>query len=190
MTDAENWCKYAAEQLGMPLALVPIVILSAAVVYLAFTAIIKLFGVRALTATTTSDFVFVIMLGAVAGRGVMGLHPTVATALVALLTLFSLEMFSHRLRDTWVARRLTHTEPIVVFAHGEPVEEMCERTHTSEEDLATVMRSAGVAQFSEVQAIILEPTGGYSLIRAEEEINLGLFKNLKGVEYLNPDNNL
>lgn len=168
----------------MPLASVPIVILSAIVVYLAFVVIARIFGARSFTTTTTSDAVFVIMLGAVAGRGILGLEPTPATALVALVSLFSLELLFQGVRKTHLAHRLTHTAPVVVFAEGAPVEEACTRTRTDTDDLVSAMRSAGIVNFSEVQLIILEPSGGYSIIRSGQHVDPRLLERVKGAQDL------
>lgn len=187
MEPGQTWWDYAAIEMGIPLVQVPVIVLSAAAVYLAFTLIVRVFGARALTTSTTSDAVVVIMLGAVAGRGIMGLEPTVAAALVALLTLFTLEMLFHGVQYSKLMRHFTNASAVVVFANGEEIEEACRRTRTSTADLVSAMRGAGISEIDSVQAIILEPSGGYSVIKAGETMSSELLEGVDGAEYLVED---
>ena len=184
MSSLEAWLEYAITEMGMPLAQLPVVILSAVSVYFVFLLLVKLFGARTLTVTTTSDAVLVTMLGAVAGRGIIGLNPTIAAGIVGLATLFSLEMLFHGFRESRLVKNLAGSDPIVVFANGKPVREACRTTRTSKSDLVSAMRGAGVGEFSEVQMIVLEPTGGYSIIREGETISSELLEGVRGSHHL------
>lgn len=184
MSDSTGWWEYAIKATGMPLAEVPVIILSAIAVYFAFLILVRFSGARALTITSASDAALVTMLGAVGGRGILGLEPTVASGLLGLLTLFALEYLFHGIRETWLARALVVSDPIVVFANGKPVQKACERTRTTMSDLTSAMRSAGVAELADVQLVILEPQGGYSIIHAGTHIDPAILEGVVGAEHL------
>jgi uncharacterized membrane protein YcaP (DUF421 family) len=66
------------------------VVLSAVGIYLAFLLMVRLLGQRVLSRLSTFDAVVAVMLGAVAGRAVLGDTPTLAAGVLALGTLFAL----------------------------------------------------------------------------------------------------
>lgn len=161
-----GWSDYLLTALGIEWYRIPVVIASAVIIYLVFLLLVRIFGARILTVTSGFDALVFIMLGAVAGRVILGHPPTVAAGVIGLVTLMVMEAIFGAIERTWAARRLVSARPVLVFAHGRPIEQACRRTHTSASDLRAAMRRAGIAHPGEVQCIILEPHGEYSVIRA------------------------
>lgn len=184
MMPDEGWGPFIREQMGMPLPMIPVIIASAIVIYLTFLLVVRIFGRRVFSATSFSSTVGFVMLGALAGRSILGLTPTVAAGVLALVTLVALESLFHAIENSTPARYLMGGRPILVFLDGEPVAEACRRTHTSLIDLNSAMRSAGVVRPDEVRCIILEPHGHYSVIRVGSELNPDLFTYVDGAEML------
>lgn len=180
METTDSWWDYVIAQMGMDPRQIPIVIVSAVLIYIAFLVSLRVFGARVLTVTTATDAVIVIMLGSVSGRAILGLNPTVTTGLVTLFTLIALELMFHGVANVKGVRRLVGTDPVVVFANGEPLAEACERTHTSAADLNSAMRKAGVASASDIQLIILEPSGSYSVIPEGVDVAPELLADVRG----------
>lgn len=184
MNPPGGWGAYTATELGLEPYAILITVLSAVIVYFVFVVVIRVFGAQVLTVTTGTDAVVVIMLGAVAGRAILGTTPTVASGIAALLTLVLMEfLFRSVLRRRGV-RHFLKTKPVLVFVDGEPIADACERTRTSADDLNAAMRSAGVANPSEVQCIILEPRGSFSVIRTGTELQPNLFADVEGSQRL------
>ncbi len=198
MEDSGNWWNYIVQQMGMDLRQIPIVIVSAILIYFAFMLSLRVFGARVLSVTTATDAVVVVMLGSVSGRAILGLSPTVTSGLVALATLIALELALHGVRDIKGVRQLVGTDPVVVFANGKPLKGACERTHTSKADLHSAMRKAGIASAEDIQLIILEPNGTYSVIPAGVQVADELLLDVEGGDALlsekkrgrNPDDDL
>ncbi|QZY50603.1 DUF421 domain-containing protein [Leucobacter tenebrionis] len=69
-----------------------------------------------------------------------------------------------------------------MFAHGRSIEAACRRTHTSQADLHSSMRRAGIGHPSKVQCIILEPHGDYSVIRTGAPLDPELFAHIAGAD--------
>ncbi len=180
MTPPGGWGEYLAAQLGIEWYRVPVVILSAAIIYLAFLVLVRFFGPRVLTVTTVTDAVVVIMLGAVAGRVIIGHPPTVLAGIIGLATLVAMESLFRAFNHTGVIGQLFSSRPVLVFVHGRPIDSACKKTHTSIPDLNAAMRKAGVAHYSDVQCIILEPRGSYSVIREGVELSPDLFSAVEG----------
>lgn len=129
-----GWSDYLLTALGIEWYRIPVVIASAVIIYLAFLLLVRIFGARILTVTSGFDALVFIMLGAVAGRVIL----------------------------------------------GHPIEQACRRTHTSASDLRAAMRRAGIAHPGEVQCIILEPHGDYSVIRAGAPLAPEMFTGVVG----------
>ena len=79
MTPPQGWGPALADALGMELWRIPVVVLTALAVYLAFLLLLRVFGARLLTGLSAFDSVVIIMFGAVAGRVILGHPPTLAT---------------------------------------------------------------------------------------------------------------
>lgn len=177
-----GWGDYLLTELGIEWYRVPVVMASAVIVYLIFLILVRVFGARVLTVTSGFDALVFIMLGAVAGRAILGDPPTVAVGIIGLATLLGMEAIFGAIERTWASRRFISAHPVLVFAHGRPIERACRRTHTSAEDLNAVMRRAGIGHHREVQCIILEPHGDYSVIREGAELDPAIFSTVRGAE--------
>lgn len=175
-----GWGDYLLAELGIEWYRIPVVIASAVIIYLVFLALVRIFGARVLTVTSGFDALVFIMLGAVAGRVILGHPPTVAAGIIGLVTLMVMEAIFGAIERTWASRRIVSSRPVLVFAHGRPIERACRRTHTSASDLQAAMRRAGIAHPGEVQCIILEPHGDYSVIRAGAPLDPDLLRGVVG----------
>jgi uncharacterized membrane protein YcaP (DUF421 family) len=166
--------------MGMEWYRLPIVVVSAVIMYLVFLVLVRIFGARILTVTSGFDALVFIMLGAVAGRAILGDPPTVATGIVGLATLMIMEAIFGAIERTWASRKLLSGRPTLVFAHGAPLDEACRRTHTSQADLNAAIRGAGLASGADVLCIVLEPHGAYSVIKQGTTIDPALFAHVDG----------
>lgn len=174
------------EQLTIDPWRIPVVVLSAVGTYIGFLALVKIFGTRVLAKMTAFDAVVLVMFGAVAGRVTIGHPPTLAAGLIGLSTLMLLEAIFGQIRRF---SRFQHTldgRSHVVMAHGEIITEQLRKTRLSYSDVRLAVRRAGLASLSQVQCMILEPTGDLSVIREGVPMDPELLKNVAGVEYIYP----
>jgi uncharacterized membrane protein YcaP (DUF421 family) len=85
------------------------------------------------------------MLGAVAGRVIIGEPPTLTAGILGLVTLLSCEAAFGVVRKNISFRQAVNAQPTVVLAHGEAQQDLMRKTHISEEDLMSCcLRRAGV----------------------------------------------
>lgn len=182
MDHSQGWGSFIWEKVGIPWPMIPIIIASAALMYLALMLIIRVFGTRFLSSTSFSSTIGIVMLGSLAGRSILGATPTLTAGILALITLVAMESVFHTIEHSAAARFVPSTRPVLVFLDGEALEEPCRRTHTCQVDLNSAMRGAGVSSPQDVRCIILEPNGHYSVIRTGLELNPNLFTYVDGVE--------
>lgn len=172
------------EQITIELWRIPVVMLSAIGIYVAFLLLIKIFGTRVMSRMTAFDAVVVVMFGAVAGRVILGHPPTLAAGVIGLATLMILEAIFGAVRRFAGIRRTFDARPQVVFAQGQMIERQLKKTHLSRSDIRLAIRRAGIQQMADVQGIILEPTGDLSVYRMGQPIDPELLKGVVGKHFL------
>ena len=168
-------------QLGLEWHRIPIVILASIGIYLAFMLLVKVFGSRVLTSMTASDAVIIIMFGAVAGRVIVGVPPSLAAGVLGLATLMGLEAAFGVLRNAVGWSRFIDRKPILIMHHGEKVEANADFAHVSDTDIYSAIRKAGLGSKQEVQAMILEPTGQIAVIQEGKTMDPDVFRSVKGL---------
>lgn len=158
------------QYLGIEPWRIPIVILSAIGIYLAFLILVRVFGVRVLTGWNGFDAVIIIMFGAVAGRVIIGHPPTLTSGIIGLGTLMLLEMiFGQAQQVTGIRSMKAHSR--VIITHGQFIQKNLRRSHLTQEEVYSALRRAGIAHLDQVQCVILEATGALSVIREGTHID-------------------
>ena len=141
------------------------VVASAALVYVVFLALVRVFGTRVIGQFSTFDVLITIMLGAVAGRVILMEVPVLPAGVLGLGTLFLLEALIGELRRTRRGERLVNHRAIVVVAHGRLLERNLARAHLTVEEVHSAVRLAGCGALEEVSGAIFEANGRISVLR-------------------------
>lgn len=180
--NTSGWWGLLQQEIFIDARRIPLVIVSALVIYLVFLVLMRALGPRVFTSITELDAVVLIMFGAVAGRVIIGHPPTLASGVIALITLVVLELAFGALRRASGERRLVITRPRVLIAHGRLLQGDMRRCHISEAEVWTVLRQSGVASLAEVQCLVLEPTGSFSVLREGAEIDPRVLDGVVGAQ--------
>ena len=181
MTPPGGWTQAFIDHLGIELWRIPVVVASAIGIYLIFLLLVRVFGVRVLSGWTGFDAVVLIMLGSVAGRVIIGHPPTLAAGAIGLLTLLLLEAAFGAVQQAAGVPGL-RTRPRVIMAHGRFVDSALRRTHLTPREVYGVLRHRGISHQDQVQCVILESTGGLSVIRTGDPIGPGMLDGVIGAE--------
>src|SRR5690625_452179 len=152
------------DTLGIELWRIPIVIISAIVIYLVFLLLVRIFGARVLSGITGFDIVVGIMLGAVAGRVIIGHPPTLSAGIIGLVTLLCCEAIFGLVRNNNRLHRAINAQPTVVLAHGQPQPDLMRKTHITFDEITSCVRKAGISNLKKVRCVILEPSGAFSVL--------------------------
>ncbi|GAA4283725.1 hypothetical protein GCM10022261_12560 [Brevibacterium daeguense] len=170
------------QTLGIELWRVPIVVFSSVVIYLVFLLLVRIFGARVLSGLTGFDMVVGVMLGAVAGRVVLGHPPTLTAGIIGLVTLLCCEALFGIVRKHVGVRRAVNAQPTVVLAHGRPQADLMRKTHVSHEDIVSCLRRAGIGDPAQVLCIVLEPSGAMSVLRTSTPFDPVVLRGVLGAE--------
>ena len=170
-------------ELGIEPWRIPVVIAAAVGIYLYFVLLVRVFGVRLLSSWNGLDALIIIMFGAVAGRVILGNHPTLGAGIVGLGTLIFLEILFGTLQRVSATRRLRH-QPLALMAHGEFLERSLRRAHLTHREICAALRAAGITRLDQVRGVILEDTGHLSILRTGTEPDPALLDGVRGAELI------
>lgn len=170
------------DTLGIELWRIPIVIMSAIAIYLVFLLLVRIFGARVLSGLTGFDVVVGIMLGAVAGRVIIGHPPTLAAGVIGLTTLLCCEAAFGLVRNNIRLHRAINARPTVVLAHGQPQPDLMRKTHITYDEITSCVRKAGLSNLKTVRCIVLEPSGALSVINYDDTLDPNVLHDVVGAE--------
>ena len=169
-------------ELGITLPHAVGVVLSAVGIYVVFLVFVRVLGQRVLNAMSTFDVVVTVMLGAVAGRVILGHPPTLASGVLGLATLFLLEAVFGELGSRPRLQRIFNA-PARILMIGEEVDtQALRRAHITRSELHGALRRAGVRSCAEVACVVHEPGGGISGLRRGVPIDHVLLSDVAGAE--------
>src|SRR4051794_20051613 len=131
------------------------IVVSATVLYLALSAVLRRYGQRLYASPSSFNLAIVTVLGAVVGRAILGQVPTLAGGLLALATLFLVEGVAGRIRGARAPSDDRH-RAVAVMVNGEVDTAELVRRRITEPALWSALRIAGVRTPAEVALVVLE----------------------------------
>jgi uncharacterized membrane protein YcaP (DUF421 family) len=142
------------------------VVASTASVYLLLLLIFRIAGRRTLAETSSFDLVLLLIIGETTQQAMVGQDDSVLTAAIAILSLVSIDMTIHYLKQTFpVFDRLLEGYPILLVNQGKVQRLALRANGLDEEDLQEAARlSHGLAEVKEVRQATLERDGKISIV--------------------------
>lgn len=147
------------------------VAISTVVIYLVLVGIFNYLGQRLNASLSSIDVAAVAILGAIVGRTTLGPRPTLMTGLVALGTLFLLEVSFGTLRSLTGKRRPERSRAVAIMVAGRMNHATMKRYGITEIALWSTLRHKGVRSADHVALVILEPTGQLSVMSSGDRID-------------------
>ncbi|MEU1600104.1 YetF domain-containing protein [Streptomyces sp. NPDC005708] len=159
---------------------VAMVVISTTIMYAIFVVSIRVIGQRTLTSLSITDMAAIVTFGAVIGRTVLLLTPTLGRGVVALLTLFLLQRLTTLVkRSPWISRLLDR-KPVLVVVNGVIKYDELRRARITLDELRQCLRQAGISQLNQVGHVILETTGQISVTRRDFTPDPMIFADVPG----------
>ena len=134
--------------------------------YVGLVAILRISGKRTLSKMNAFDLVVTVALGSVLATAILSKDVPLANGLLAfaLLIFFQFVITWSSVRMKWV-RRVVTGEPRMIFYRGEMLESSLRKARVAEGEVEAAIRSSGIGSMSEVEAVVLETDGSFSVIR-------------------------
>lgn len=151
--------------------------MSSAAIYAAVIAMTRIAGQRGLASLTTFDFAVSVAIGAVIGR--VGLvSTTLVGGIVALGTLFLLQVVVGYLRNRHGLSVVVDSDPIIVFADGAFLPDALTTAHLAPDDVLERLRLEGTHRLDDVTAVVLERSGRMSVLHRRDGFDVRLLHNI------------
>ena len=147
------------------------VLLVGTLAYVALVALLRVSGKRTLTKMNAFDLVVTVALGStlatiVLSKDVALLEGIAAFALLIVLQ-FAVSWLSVRSQRV---RQLVKSDPTLLFYRGQMLEAALRTQRVTEEEVRAAIRAQGKSQLAEVEAVILETDGSFSVLSSAGQV--------------------
>lgn len=135
------------------------------VIFIFIVAVMRLMGPQALARMSAFDMVFTVTLGSIIATAGVTRDITIAEAIAAIVCLLILqEIFRFLQSRSLKAHHLVRQPPRVVLWAGQLLDDRLKSNSISADEVRAAVRGAGIASLSEVQAVVLENDGEWSVV--------------------------
>ncbi len=145
------------------------VILSTVGIYVTLILFTRMAGVRTFSKMSSFDFAITVAIGSLIASTILTESPPLFQSIVAMGTLFIIQMVIAMLRETSFVRNLVDNKPILLMRGSEMLEPNMRKAQVTRDDLLGKLREANVTQFSQIKAVVMETTGDISVLHHERE---------------------
>ncbi|RVT98433.1 DUF421 domain-containing protein [Mucilaginibacter limnophilus] len=137
-----------------------------AIAYLALIFMLRISGKRTLSQMKEFDFIVTVALGSTLATVLLSKDVTLASGVAALALLISLQYIlaycSVRSRRF---SKLISSEPTLIFYKGAFLTKALKKERVTEAEVRSVLRSQQVADLREVEAVVMESNGQFSVVK-------------------------
>lgn len=138
---------------------------TAVIAYALVVVLLRASGKRTLSRMNMFDLIVVVALGSILARTILSGGTSLFQGMFSLVILaglqYSLEWLSAN--DPRVRKLLT-SEPTLLFHRGQFLHKVMRSQRVSEADVLTAVRQNGIGDMAEVEAVVLETSGDFSVI--------------------------
>ena len=134
--------------------------------YFALVVFLRLSGNRTLSKMNAFDLIVTVALGSTLATVLLTKDVALAEGVLAFVLLISLQFVItwSSLRVPWV-RRLVTGEPLMLLYRGQMLPKALRQARVTEDEVRAAVRGAGLASLVDVQAVVLETDGSFSVVR-------------------------
>ncbi len=136
--------------------------------YIALVVFLRIAGKRILSKMNAFDLVITISLGSTLASILLSKDVSLVQGLLALALLIALQFVISwtSVRARWVRRGVTG-EPALLLHRGTMLPRELRRVRVTEDEVLAALRSAGLGNVDQAEAVVLETDGSFSVIPRE-----------------------
>lgn len=133
--------------------------------YFTLVVFLRVSGRRTLSKMNAFDFVVTVALGSTLATILLNRNVALAEGALALALLIALQFAItwSSVRARWV-RRLVTGDPALLVYRGEMLPDALRRARVTEDEVRAALRGASVASLTDVEAVVLETDGSFSVV--------------------------
>ncbi len=149
--------------------------------YVGLIVLLRLSGKRTLSKMNAFDFIVTVALGSSLATVVLNEGVALTEGLVAFGLLVGLQFLVtwSSVHAPWV-RRVVTGEPRLVALRGELLREALRQTRVAEAEVLAAIRGKGFARLEDVEAVVLETDGSFSVVGSSEDAGPKTFEGVRG----------
>ena len=138
-------------------------------IYLIIVVLFRVTGKRTMSQVTTVDLLLLVISEATQ-QALLGNDFSLTTAALVIVTLVFFDRFADLLKfKSKKFSKLVEGAPVVLVAHGRPLEQRLRKEHLNVDDVLAAARSQrGLLRLDQIDYAILEGSGGISIIPATD----------------------
>lgn len=134
--------------------------------YVALVIFLRVSGKRTLSKMNAFDLIVTVALGSTLATVLLSSDVALAEGALAFALLIGLQFAVTWSSVRWRGvRQLVTGEPMMLLYHGAFLPVALRRARVAEEEVRAAVRSAGLAYLNEVEAVVLETDGSFSVVR-------------------------
>lgn len=153
--------------------------------YAGLIVMLRVSGKRTLSKMSPFDLIITFALGSILASILTAKDITLAQGLLAFALLITLQVIISRLVARYgVLERWINSEPQLIFYNGRYLHTTMKTERVSEKEILTLVREQGRSSIDDVEAVILETNGDFSVILRSEEgaDDISALQGVRGVK--------
>ena len=156
------------------------ILVTGSLVYFGLIIMLRLSGKRTLVQMNAFDFIVTVALGSTLATAVLSKDTPLAEGLTGLALLILLQFILSWLyiRVPFI-NRLIKSEPRLLFYEGVFKNKALREERVEKEELLQAARSQGILSLDQVEAIVLETNGNFSIIKSSDKKDNSTLQNVK-----------
>lgn len=151
--------------------------------YAALLLLVRISGKRTLSKMNAFDLIVTVALGSTLATVLLSKDIALAEGILALALLIFLQLVI-----TWLSvrskgfSRLVKAEPRLLFHKGEFLWKAMKTERVNKGELLQAIRSEGISSLAQVEAVVLETDGSFSVLRKTDRSESNVLSNVSGYE--------
>lgn len=151
--------------------------------YVALLLLVRVSGKRTLSKMNAFDLIVTVALGSTLATVILSQDIALAEGVLALALLIFLQFII-----TWLSvrsdavNRLVKAEPRLLYHKGEFLQGAMKEERVKKGELLQAMRSQGISRLEQVEAVVLETDGSFSVLQKADEGRATVLSNVWGME--------
>ncbi|MGB3509476.1 MAG: YetF domain-containing protein [Microcoleaceae cyanobacterium] len=156
-------------------------LISGSLAYIVLIVLLRVSGKRTLSKWNSFDFVVTIALGSVLASILVSKDTTLLQGVIAftILILFQLVITWVSIRSNQV-QELIKAKPTLLLCRGQMQHNTLKQERVTESEVLAAIRSSGIAAIEDVEAVVLETNGTFSVVQKSGSGSVSALLNVKG----------
>lgn len=151
--------------------------------YITLVLFLRFSGKRTLSKMNAFDLIVTVALGSTLATVLLSKNVALAEGALAYAILIGLQFLVtwSSVRVRWV-RQVVTGEPVMLLHRGQFLQSALRQERVTEDEIQAAVRGAGTKSLNEVEAVVLETDGSFSIIGKSDGKNLSSLQDVKNLD--------